>query len=377
MAGRGFGKTRAGAEWMRMQAESGHVQRMALVAGTMADAREVMVEGESGILAVSPPWFRPVFEPSRRRLVWPNGVVAYLYSADQPDQLRGPQHEAAWADEIAKWSSAEAWHNLLLGLRVGKKPRCVATTTPQPKAWIKALMKEETTRISQGSTYDNAGHLASSFLQQIAARFAKSKLGRQEIEGIFLDDYPDALWQRPLIDTLRVSKAPPMKRIIVAVDPAMSHKESADETGIIVAGKGEDDHYYILLDLSCKAKPDVWARKAIQAYHDWQADALVAEVNQGGDLVEQMIRLLDSSISYRAVHASRGKYVRAEPVAALYNQQLVHHVGQWAVLEDQLCAFVDGQARGSSPDRADALVWALTELALKHRPRASSVEFTF
>jgi phage terminase large subunit-like protein len=364
LAGRGFGKSRTGAEWVRSETEAGRRWQWAFVGATAADVRDIMVEGDSGILRISPPWFRPEYEPSKRRLTWPNGAVATLFSGDEPDQLRGPNRDGAWADEVAKWKHArEAWDNLELVLRAGSDPRCVVTTTPKPIAVVRELLTDPLTTVTRGSTYDNAANLAPSFLRRILGKYEGTRLGRQELHAELLDDIPGALWQRAMLDDLRVAEAPELQRIVVAVDPAVTSGEDSDETGIVVAGKGIDGHGYVLADLTCRLSPDGWARRAVQAYHTRRADLLVAEVNNGGELVEQTIRTVDPLVAYKGIHASRGKRVRAEPVAALYEQGKIHHVGSLADLEDQQCNYTPDGYDGS-PDRVDALVYALTELML-------------
>ncbi|MEQ9329956.1 terminase family protein [Thalassobaculum sp.] len=375
LAGRGFGKTRTGAEWVRSLAEGGRARRIALVAETAADARDVMIEGESGILACCPPWARPRYQPSRRRVTWPNGAVATSFSADDPDQLRGPQFDAAWADEIAKWRYEAAWDNLLLGLRLGTDPRCVATTTPKPRAWLARLMADPGTVLTRGATRDNAANLAPAFLDQILARYAGTRLGRQEVEGEFLAEIPGALWTRTLIEAAR--SAPPaagdLVRVVVAVDPAVTAGADSDETGIVVAGTGTDGRFWVIEDLSGRLSPDLWARRAAEAFRRHRADAVVCEVNQGGDLVVATLRTVDPVLPVRAVRATRGKRLRAEPVAALYEQGKVRHAGAFPLLEDQMAGFT-GLPGEASPDRLDALVWALTDLAFD-RPPARSREF--
>ena len=361
LAGRGFGKTRTGAEWVREQVEQGQCSRMALVAPTAADARDVMVEGESGILAISPPWFRPLYEPSKRRLTWPNGAIATTYSADEPDRLRGPQHDGAWADELAAWKYSETWDMLMFGLRLGADPRAVVTTTPKPVRLIRELLAAATTVVTRGSTYENADNLAPAFFEKIISKYEGTRLGRQELHAEVLDDVPGALWARKMLDDLRRLAAPDLVRVVVAVDPAVTSEEGSDETGIVVAGKGADGHGYVLEDLSGRFSPDAWARRAVDAYQERQADRVIAEVNNGGDLVETIVRTVDARVSYKGVHASRGKQTRAEPVAALYEQGRIHHVGSLEDLEDQMCTWLPGM---KSPDRMDALVWALTELML-------------
>ena len=370
LAGRGFGKTRAGAEWVREQVEHGKARRIALVAETESEARDVMVEGESGILAISPPDFRPLYEPSKRRLTWPNGSIATLYSGDEPDQLRGPQHDAAWADEPAKWKTAsETWDNLELGLRLGSRSRVVATTTPRPIKLLRDLLKNPRTAVTRGSTFDNATNLPLNFLSSVRAQYEGTRLGRQELYAELLEDTPGALWQRQQLEECHVDvkRIPEMQRVVVAIDPAVSISQEANETGIIVAGKGVDEKGYILADLTCKLSPDGWARRAVHAYRTWKADRIIAEVNNGGDLVEATLRMVDSTIPFRQVRASRGKVVRAEPVAALYEQGRIHHAGHFDQLEDQQCSFTPENIAGNSPDRVDALVWAVTELFLHDR----------
>jgi phage terminase large subunit-like protein len=374
LAGRGFGKTRCGAEWVRAcvcgatPLARGRYRRVALVAETAADARDVMVEGESGLLSIHPDGFRPDYQPSKRRLVWPNGAVATLYNAVEPGQLRGPQHEAAWADELAKWRyGEETWDNLQFGLRLGARPRQVVTTTPKPSKFLRQIMSDPATVVTRGSSYENIANLAPAFLKRIIAKYEGTRLGRQELNAELLEDTPGALWTRARLDELRVAKAPELRRIVVAVDPAAGSGESNDETGIVVAGLGLDGQGYVLEDASLRGSPDAWGRAAVMAYRRWAADRIIGEVNNGGEMVEHVIRTVDKSVPYKAVRASRGKVSRAEPVAALDEQGRVHHVGGFPELEDQMCAFARGFDRASagfSPDRVDARVWALSELML-------------
>ncbi len=367
LAGRGWGKTRSGAETVRGWAVSGAAKRIALVARTAADVRDVIVEGESGILAISPASERPVWEPSRRRLTWPNGAIATTYSADVPDQLRGPQHDAAWADELAAWQYPDAWTQLLLGLRLGSDPRVVVTTTPRPTPIIRDLVAASTTHITRGRTADNAANLAPQFLDAIVRRYEGTRLGRQELDGEILDDNPGALWKRSGIDDARVSKAPDLRRIVVGVDPAVTSNAKSDETGIVVAGLGYDGRFYVLGDYSGRYTPDQWASRVALAYREHRADKVVAESNQGGDLVAQNIRTVDRNLPVATVHAKRGKALRAEPVSSLYEQGRVSHVGSLPTLEDQMTAW-DPAGDGESPDRVDALVYALSELAGSAQP---------
>jgi phage terminase large subunit-like protein len=369
LTGRGWGKTRTGAEWVRAQVRSGAAGRIALVAPTAADARDVMVEGESGILSIGSEAERPHYEPSKRRLTWPNGAIATLYSAEEPERLRGPQHDAAWCDELAAWRYMDAaWDMLMFGLRLGDNPRAVVTTTPKPKALLKTLLKDPHTHATRGSTYDNLPNLAPQFADEIIQRYKGTRLGRQELAGELLEDVEGALWTRAIIDGARVEDAPDLSRIVVGVDPAVTSGEDSCETGIVVAGQcGED--FYVLADWSGRMTPEQWARRAVNAYHEFSADRVIGEVNNGGDLVESVIRNSDRNVAYSAVHASRGKAKRAEPIEALYEQGRVHHVGQFATLEDQMCSFVPQDADASnSPDRMDALVWALTDLSSTSEP---------
>lgn len=362
LAGRGFGKTRTGAEWVRSQIAAGR-SRIALVAPTAADARDVVVEGESGLLAVCRrAGQEPLYEPSKRRVTWPSGAMATTYSADEPDRLRGPQHDAAWCDELAAWRYPEAFDMLRFGLRLGPDPRTVVTTTPKPVAILRDLMADADTVTTRGSTYDNAANLSAGFIDAIRARYEGTRLGRQELNAELLDDVPGALWTRTMIADAQVRSMPPaLTRVVVAIDPAVTSGEDSDETGIIVAGVAEDGTGYVLDDLSGKYSPDAWARRAVEAYRRHRADRIVAEANNGGDLVETVIRTLGQDVSYRSVRASRGKYTRAEPVAALYEQGRVRHAVGLDRLEDQMATWVPGQ---SSPDRLDALVWAVTDLML-------------
>ena len=374
LAGRGFGKTRAGSEWVRRQMcgqtplAPGAAPMMALVAETAADARDVMVEGEAGILACHPKDFRPSYEPSKRRLTWPNGGIATLYNGTEPDQLRGPNVYAAWCDELAKWRYArEAWDNLQFTLRAGDNPRALITTTPRPIPIVKEILADPGTIITRGSTYDNAGNLAAKFLDRVRDRYEGTRLGRQELLAELLDDIPGALWTRAMFDEHRLRLAPQMQRVVIAVDPSgTSGDDDGDEIGIVAAGKGVDGRAYVLADLTAQLSPAAWGRRAVDAYHEYSADRIVAERNFGGAMVESVIRTAGRNVPVRLVTASRGKVARAEPVAALYEQGRVSHIGALPQLEDQMVNFTpDGYIGDSSPDRADALVWAITDLMLK------------
>jgi phage terminase large subunit-like protein len=366
LAGRGFGKTRSGAEWVRELVETDRVGRIALVGPTAAATRDVMIEGESGLLAIAPARHRPRYEPSKRRLTWQNGAIATAYSAEEPDRLRGPQHDAAWCDELSAWRQPAAWDMLMLGLRLGADPRAVVTTTPKPLKLLRGMLTDRRVAVTRGTTYDNRAHLAPGFLDAILCRYEGTRLGRQELLAELLEDVPGALWSRATIERAGIAVAPALARIVVAIDPAASAGAESDETGIIVAGLGRDGHGYVLDDLSGRFAPFEWARRAVAAYLGHGADRIVAEVNNGGDMVEATVRVIDPNASFRAVHATRGKAVRAEPVAALYEQGRVHHVGTLPVLEDEMCAFTGavGAGAGPSPDRVDALVWALTDLMI-------------
>jgi len=386
LAGRGFGKTRLGAEAIRRLVcgptplAAGQYSRIAIVAETAADVRKVMVEGPAGLLSVHPTDFRPIYEPSNRRLIWPNGAEATTFNGTEPDQLRGPQHDLAWCDELAKWAYAdEAWDMLQFGMRLGARPRQIVTTTPKPIALIKRLAKDATTFITRGKTKDNKSNLAPSFFTQVVSRYEGTRLGRQELDAEILDDVPGALWTRATIDSARAPiTLPDMSRVVVAVDPSgtKGNDDAGDWIGIVVAGRGVDGRGYILADRSCKLSPAGWGRRSVDAYHEFSADRLVAERNFGGAMVEHVIKTTDTMVAFKEVVASRGKVQRAEPVAALYEQGRVSHVGELADLEDQLCQMTpDGFLGDGSPDRADALVWALTELIIDGSTYDSSMSW--
>jgi phage terminase large subunit-like protein len=371
MGGRGSGKTRAGAEWVRGQAlgvpglAERPARRIALIGETARDVREVMVEGVSGVLSVHLNRERPVWEPSRGRLLWPNGAVAQTFSAEDPDSLRGPQFDAAWLDELAKWRHAQAAFDMLqFGLRLGVMPRQMITTTPRPVPLVKKLMIDPLCVTTHASTALNAANLAPAFLAKIVARYRGTQLGRQELDGEMLEEREDGLWTRALIEDGRLDAAPPLARIVVAVDPAVTSGPRSDACGIIAAGRAEDGTLVVLADATIKgAAPHVWAARALELWHRLAADALVAETNQGGDLVAAVMREIDPAVPVTNVSARRGKYLRAEPVALLYQQGRVRHAGVFAALEDEMCDFgPGGLSSGRSPDRLDALVWALTHL---------------
>jgi phage terminase large subunit-like protein len=374
MAGRGAGKTLAGAQWVRGLAlgrppfAAAPAGRIALVGETLADVREVMVEGPSGLIAAHLPGERPAWMPSRRRLEWHTGAVALAFSSEDPESLRGPQFDAAWCDELAKWAHAEAtWDMLQFGLRLGARPHQAVTTTPRPIPLVRRLVGEPGTRVSRAATRDNRRWLARAFLAAVVARYDGTRLGRQELDAELIDDRPDALWRRDAIESARAAAAPELGRVVVAVDPPASSGAGSDACGIVAAGLGADGLGYVLADATASGlTPAAWARRACDLYHRLGADRLVAEVNQGGEMVAAVIREADRTVAVRMVRASRGKWLRAEPVAALYEQGRVRHVGGFAALEDEMCDFgLGGLSSGRSPDRLDALVWALTALMLE------------
>lgn len=362
-SGRGFGKTRTGAEQVIQWAKTEPENPIALIGQTKADVRDTMIEiGASGILRCSPPWFMPRYEPSKRRVVWPNGAIAIIYSGDEPGQLRGPQHGKAWVDELAKFKyPLETWDNLELGLRLGDNPQVVVTTTPRPIPIIRQLILDPDTVDVVGSSYENSSNLSERYVSRIIKRYENTRLGRQEIHGAILDDVPGALWTGAIIEALRVNEFPELIRIVVAIDPATSNNDASSETGIVVAGLGANGHGYVLDDVSISDTPAKWAKQAISAYNRHKADRIIAESNQGGDMVEHTIRTEYENAPVSQIRATDSKRTRAEPVSALYEQGKIHHVGMFSDLEDQMTQWVPGE---KSPDRMDALVWAFTELML-------------
>ena len=379
MGGRGAGKTRAGAEWVRSAVEGarpldkGRCSRIALVGETIEQVREVMIFGDSGILSCSPADRRPDWEATRKRLVWPNGAVATVHTAHDPEGLRGPQFDGAWVDEIAKWKkSQETWDMLQFALRLGERPQVCVTTTPRNVGVLKALLASPSTVVTHAATEANRANLASSFLEEVRARYRGTRLGRQELDGVLLADAEGALWTSEMLEACRCAQVPALDRIVVAVDPATTSGSSSDECGIVVAGvqcsgPPQDWCAYVLADCTVAGMgPSGWARAAIAAMERFGADRLVAEVNQGGQMVQEVIRQVDALVPYKGVHASRGKVARAEPVAALYEQGRVRHVADLDGLEDQMCRMTRrGYEGGGSPDRVDALVWALHELMIE------------
>jgi len=377
-AGRGFGKTRAGVEWVREQVKQGK-KRIAAVAATNSDIERVMVKGESGFLSVC--WKGdktyngkklgyPEWSPTKRSLTWENGAKVEFYSAEEPERLRGPQFEAAWCDELAAWNKdIDTWDMLQFCLRLGKHPKVCVTTTPKPTKLVRTLLKSDRVHITRGSTFDNAANLAETYLTAVKNQYEGTRLGQQELYAQVLEEAEGALWTTDLIDGCQIAKAdlPPLNRVVVALDPAVTANKESDMTGICVAGVDVNGHGYILGDYTFRGTPSQWANKAIELYHEFQADRIVAEVNQGGLMVKQTIHGEDDTIPYKAVRASRGKYARAEPISALYERGLVHHVrdaeGSLAELETQMRTLEPLGAIGS-PDRLDAMVWALTDLML-------------
>ncbi|MDX2277728.1 MAG: terminase family protein [Hyphomonadaceae bacterium] len=375
LAGRGYGKTRSGVEFARKKAEAG-IGPGAIVGRTSADVRDVLIEGPSGLLAMSPPWFRPTYEPAKRRVTWPNGVTATLFSSEAPDQLRGPQHAWALADELAAWSYIEeAWSNLMFGLRLGDQPQVAALTTPRPKPLIKKLLQDPTTAITRGSTLDNAMNLAKSSLDYMIAKYAGTRLGKQEIDGILLEDLPGALWPRAILESClcppdQIYTPEMFERIVIAVDPSGSdgenveESEQGDDQGIVVAGKFKNlNEYAVLEDCTGQRSPEEWARETKRLYQKWGADLIVAEKNFGGAMVRATLQMHDANLPVKLRSAARGKHIRAEPVAMLYEQKRVKHARGLGLLEEELAQFTTkGYEGGSSPNRADAAVWALDEL---------------
>ncbi|MGP2491748.1 DNA-packaging protein [Mesorhizobium sp. PUT5] len=368
--GRGAGKTRLGAEWVNALVHGlspftrRRYGRFALVGETLADVRDVMIEGPSGIATITRR-DRPRFEASRRRLVWQNGAVAYMFSSEDPESLRGHQFEAAWCDEAAKWRHAEACFDMLqFGLRLGESPRQIVTTTPRPTRLMKRLLADPSVLMTRMRTEENRANLAAGFLDAVQRRYGATTLGRQELDGELIEDREDALWSRQMIEGAVDAAAGPLRRIVVAVDPPASSNGTSDACGIVAAGLDEEGRAVVLADATLRsAKPQAWAERAVALFHGLEADCLVVEVNQGGEMAGAVIRTVDASVPVKPVRARRGKWLRAEPVAALYQQGRVRHAGRFPELEDEMCDFgPDGLSGGHSPDRLDALVWAIAEL---------------
>lgn len=364
LAGRGWGKTRTGAEDAAWYGQTKPGSRIAVIAPTYADARDTCIEGESGLRAVLPHQCIEAWNRSLGELVLTNETRFKLFGAEEPDRLRGPQHHRAWCDELGAWRYAETWDQLLFGLRLGENPRVVVTTTPKPTPLIRALAKNKTTKLTRGSTFDNASNLAPSALAQLREKYEGTRLGRQELNAEILEEAEGALWNRAMIERARlIGKAPQMKRIVVGVDPAVTAKAESNLTGIVAAGLGQDGRGYVLADGSGRFSPDGWARKAVALFQNLKADRFIAEGNQGGDMVRHTITSVMSNAPITIVHASRGKQARAEPIAALYEQNRIGHVANFVELEDQMCTW-EPLGDLPSPDRIDALVWALTALML-------------
>lgn len=361
LAGRGWGKTRTAAEWLAYEASAEANTRWAIVAPTFGDARDTCAEGVSGVVGILKEYgtFKD-YNRSNGEIFLTNGSRIKLFSGEQPDRLRGPQFHGGWFDELASFPSTAAFDMYKFALRLGDRPRTVITTTPRPTAQIKELAKRDDVIIVRGSTFDNKANLSESALDEMRARYEGTRLGRQELYGEIIDDVEGALWTRDLIEATRVTEAPALTRIVVAIDPAVTSGENSDMTGIVVAGLSPDGHYYILEDLTCRVSPQTWAKVAVDAYHRWSADRIIGETNNGGDMIELLLRQVDPTVPYRKVTATRGKLVRAEPIAALYEQHRVHHVGGFPELEDQMCNYTPDS--GTSPDRMDAMVWAAQEL---------------
>ena len=372
MTGRGFGKTRAGAQWVIEQAKIPGT-RIAMVGRIPSDARDVMISGESGVLTCSPPDFRPRYVGSARTLKWPNGSEALIYSSESPDDLRGPNFNCAWVDELAKYSKAqELWDTLVMGVRLPPNPRIVVTTTPRPIPIIRTLVDDPSTHVTTGSSYDNRSNLSAKFFDRLIRRYEGTYLGQQELQGLLIADRPGALWSRENIERHRVAEAPDLVRVVVAIDPPGSASEESAEAGIVVVGRSRDGVGYVLRDASQHATPDEWGSIAVRLYDEFSADCIVAEANQGGDMVVFTVRECAKALHrngerpsdhavVQPVRASRGKFTRAEPIAALYSQGRVRHVGMMADLEDQLASWVPGE---KSPDRLDAMVWGLTAVMI-------------
>lgn len=392
LAGRGFGKTRLAAEWVRQYAFDNPGCRIAIIGRTASDVRGTMLEGPSGLLTISPDWFKPEHEPSKTKITWPNGSIALTFSAEEPKGLRGPQFHAAWCDELATWPMLGteedatrgvpfAWTQLEYTMRLPEsRPRVVVTTTPRPVKIIRDLVKDPDAVITRGSMFDNSANLAPEFVARMRKKWDGTRLGRQELYAEVLEDVEGALWNHTMIDNLRVVEYPTLQRVVVALDPSGSAKKEADEAGIVVAGVGDckckgvvEQHGFVLDDLSGKYSPADMGRKAIDAFKRHEADRVVAEDNFGGQIIDDLIHLIDPTVPYRAVHASRGKIVRAEPVAALYEQGRIHHVGMHAALEDELCTFTPTEPK--SPGRLDALVWAFTDLMVGAPYMGSTAEY--
>lgn len=361
LAGRGAGKTRTAAEWLAWQASSNPRTRWAIAAPTYSDVRDTCAEGVSGIIQILKEYGTlKDYNRSIGEIFLTNGSRIKLFSGEEPDRFRGPQFHGGWFDELAAFKYPDAWDQYQFGLRLGEYPQTIVTTTPRPTKLIKDLISREGVRVVRGSTFDNADNLAASALAELRLRYENTRLGRQELYGEILDNVEGALWTRELIEAARVRECPPLVRVVVAIDPAVTSNVNSDLTGIVAAGLTADGHYYVLSDKSLRATPDTWARQAVNLYHEYKADKIVAETNNGGDMVIMTLQQVDRSVATQKVTATRGKQLRAEPISALYEQGRVHHVGYFPELEEQMCEWTP--LSNESPDRLDALVWALTEL---------------
>jgi phage terminase large subunit-like protein len=375
LGGRGSGKTRSSAEATRAEIESGRRMSIGLIGPTADTLRR---DQAKSLMEIAPPWCMPVHEASQRRLVWPNGAIAYMLSSEEPDRIRGLNLDWAWGDELTSWANqADTWSNLQLALRVpgpkGDDPAAVISTTPKRQPLLKTIMAARSTVTTRSRTFDNAANLSAATIEHLKATYGGTSLGRQELDAELLDELEGALWNRAMLDACRVHVAPePLRRVVVAIDPAGGASKTSDETGIVAAGRGADGHGYVLADISGRYSPDGWARRAVELYRNLRADRIVAEANFGGGMVEATIRSVDPSVPVKLVHASRGKAVRAEPVVSFYEQRRVHHVGVFHQMEDQLCGW-DPMENGPSPDRLDALVWAISELMVE--PQAQPARF--
>lgn len=372
LAGRGWGKTRVGAEWIRRQVTKHGKRRIALVAQDARDGRDVMVEGETGLRSIGPEKERPKYEPSKRRLTWPNGATATLFADEEPEQLRGPQHDCAWVDELAKFRHArDTIDNLEFGLRLGTNPQVVYTTTPKPTKELRELLADPQTITIKGTTYENMAFLAPGFIHRVLRKYEGTRLGRQELLAEILGDTPGALWRREEIEAGRVERAMDLTRIVVAVDPSATSGEDADEAGIVGCGIDRQGHGHVIADRSRRDTPLGWARAAVELYRELTADIIVAEKNNGGEMVSTVIHTVDPNVPVQLVWASRGKAIRAQPVASLYEQGRIHHAGRFPDLEDELCTWTPMDER--SPNRLDALVWGFTWLYLEPQPVSGTI----
>ena len=367
LAGRGWGKTLTGAQDMAWFGLSNPESRIAIIAPTFADGRDTCVEGESGLLSILNDETIANYNRSLGEVVLHNGSRFKTFSADSPERLRGPQHHRAWCDELGSWKYTETWDQLMFGLRLGQNPKVVITTTPKPIPIIKELAKRKDVLVTSGSTFENEKNLADAAVIALRERYAGTRLGRQELFAEILEDVEGSLWSRDMLQSAMLKfneKLPDFKRVVVAVDPAVTANKDSNETGIVICATDHKGQYYVLNDISGVYTPDTWAKKTVEAYESYKADKVIAEVNNGGDLVQKVVKTVDPNVNYKAVRATRGKFVRAEPIAALYEQKRVKHVNRFSLLEDQLCTY-NPEISSISPDRLDALVWGLTELSAR------------